>query len=113
MQIEKFESWGLVEVMGHKQFAGYVSEVVVAGQGFVRVQVPKVGDQQPFEKLIGTSSIYAITPLGEQAARAMAAGLREEPIQAWELPTVRQVAGPTDDPDDLDGHGIETCEDES
>jgi len=37
-----FESWAIVEVMGHRQFAGYVSEQAIGGASFVRVDVPEV-----------------------------------------------------------------------
>ena len=31
-QPEKFESWAIVEIMGHKKLAGYVGEQTIAGR---------------------------------------------------------------------------------
>jgi len=64
-----FECWAIVEVMGHRQFAGFVSEQAIGGSSFVRVDVPAVdadGEQLPaFTKLLGAGSIYAISPCTE------------------------------------------------
>lgn len=85
--------WAVVEVMGHKRFAGWVTEQVIAGTGFVRVDVPGVGEGEQaiaaFSKFFGTKSIYAITPTDEETARRMAGAIRETPIDRWVL----QVGG--------------------
>lgn len=87
---EGFDGWALVEIMGHKRFAGRVSEQVIAGHGFVRVDVPEVerdGEKvEAFTKMFGPSSIYGITPVSETVARALAASLHERPVQTWDLP---------------------------
>ena len=81
------DAWALVEIMGHKRFAGRITEQVVAGQGFIRVDVPEVeadGEKvEAFTKIVGPSSIYSITPVSETVARAMAAMMRERPVQTW------------------------------
>jgi hypothetical protein len=80
-QESKFDQWGVVEVMGHKKFAGHITEQVIAGSALVRIDVPetKVVDYNHVErtfasytKLIGVGSVYAITPTTEEIARAMA-----------------------------------------
>ena len=85
-----FDSWAIVEVMGHKKFAGRVQEHVVAGHGFIRVDVPECeADGQKvegFTKFIGPSSVYAMTPVSEAVARAVALQLRERPVHPWEMP---------------------------
>lgn len=87
---DAFESWAIVEIMGHKQLAGRVSEQVVAGQTFVRIDVPAVGGLSPFTKLVGPASIYAITPVAEDVAKLYADRLRERPVSAWDFaPSVR------------------------
>lgn len=82
----KFEEWAIVDVMGHQRFIGRVSEQVVAGQGFVRIDVPETPRQKPWTKLVGTASIYAITPITEEIARAMAAEAQVRPINVFDLP---------------------------
>lgn len=83
---DKFEGWAVVEVMGHKKFAGFVSEQVIAGAALIRVDVPETQQRKyisgyggytaevkpGYTKLLGVSSIYCITPCNEATARACA-----------------------------------------
>lgn len=78
--------WAIVEIMGHKRYAGYVSEQVMGGASFVRVDVPAHDDCQAFSKMFGASSIYCITPVSEDAARIAAGQLREQPLSEWDIP---------------------------
>lgn len=79
--------WAIVEVMGHKKYAGYVSEQVLGGASFVRVDVPETRGQGEFSKLFSAGSIYCITPVKEDIARGMAGTFRERPVQAYDLPS--------------------------
>ena len=81
-----FQQWAVVDVMGHQRYIGHVTEQVIAGKGFVRVDIPSVGDQPAFTKLIGTGSIYSISPVSEQVARAMCEQRRQTPIESYDLP---------------------------
>ena len=81
----KFEEWAIVDVMGHQRYVGKVTEQVIAGCGFVRVDIPETETTQAWTKLVGTGSIYAITPVSEDIARSMAANSQREPVQAYEL----------------------------
>ena len=84
---QKTGFWAIVEIMGHKRYAGHVSEQVVGGASFVRVDVPRIsGDYVEFTKLFGSQSIYCITPVSKDAARAAATQLREQPMSEWDLP---------------------------
>lgn len=80
---EKFESWAIVEVMGHQRLAGKVSEQAVGGTAFVRVDVPAVAGCQAFTKLLGSGAIYAITITDEETARAAAGQIRQKPMDEW------------------------------
>ena len=82
---DAFDQWAIVDVMGHQRYVGRVSEQVIAGTGFVRVDVPKTDKTEPWTKLIGTSSIYAITPVSEEIAKAMANHRQTEPVTPYEL----------------------------
>ena len=85
MQAEKFDHWAIVEVFGHNTFAGRVTEQTVGSASFVRVDVPGVGELSGFTKLLGASAIYGITIVSEDAARAKAAMLKQQPISTWDL----------------------------
>jgi hypothetical protein len=63
----------------------------------------------PFTKLIGTASIYAITPVSEEVARSLARQYRETPVEIYRpdvqrmLPTsVGTDERPEDDDPDYD-----------
>lgn len=89
--VEKFEQWCVVEIMGHKRFAGHVTEQAVGGTSFVRIEIPEVttdgGQKLPaFTKLFGAASIYCISPCTEETARAFAKTIRAEGFALYEAP---------------------------
>lgn len=71
----KFEGWCIVELFGHHQIAGYVSEQTIGGCGFVRVDVPATSGVEAYTKLYGEKAIYAIHPCTEAIAKQAAAQL--------------------------------------
>lgn len=81
-----FRQWALVEIFGHQKIAGLVSEQVIAGQGFVRIDVPDAGEQPGYTKFYGPSAIYSITPCEEVIARAFCMKNITVPVQSYELP---------------------------
>jgi hypothetical protein len=109
-QAGKFETWAIVEVMGHKKLAGWVTEQTIAGAALVRVDVPDTpADErygvshaatEKYTKLIGVGSIYMLTPCSEEIARRAAREIERhnDPIPVT-LPAVRQLvaAGPVED----------------
>ena len=115
MSEQKFETWGIVEVMGHSRFAGFITQAEFPA-GFLRVTVPPVGDKQGFDKILAPGAIYAITPTDEETARTAAAVNCSEPLNAWELKreyqrtlpdasepqVVVDTFEPRPDPDDFD-----------
>lgn len=82
-----FEEWALLEIMGHQRYAGRVSEQTVGGASFVRIDVPECDGEAAFTKLFGAGSIYCITPVSEQIARAIAKQSRKRPIDVYDLPS--------------------------
>lgn len=83
---DKFDQWAILEVMGHQKFAGRVTEQAIGGASFVRSDIPETEGRPAFTKLFGGGSIYCLTPVTEEVARALAAKLRNEPVQPWDLP---------------------------
>lgn len=107
MSEAKFEQWAIVDVMGHQRFVGHVTEQVIAGTGFVRVDVPETDKTPAWTKLVGTASIYSITPVSEAIARKLATLSQQRPVQAYELraederrPRIGAAAATDDDEDD-------------
>lgn len=87
-----FCGWAIIEIMGHQKFAGYVHTQPVAGASMVRVDVPELPAETDseghaaFTKLFGSSSIYCLTPVSEEVARAIARTLRKAPVDAFDFP---------------------------
>lgn len=96
---ETFEHFAIVELFGHQVIAGKVSEQVIGGQGFVRVDVPAVDGRDAFTKFYGAGAIYAITPCDEETALMAVAGLRKKPVDVWRLnlPQLNTGMGMDDD----------------
>lgn len=87
-----FEGWAIIEQLGHKRIAGYVTDVVLAGAGFLRVDIPGGDGKMVATQFISPQTVYAITPTTEEVARRTAALDQPRPVTAWEL---RQAALPS------------------
>jgi hypothetical protein len=95
---EVFESWAIVELFGHQQTAGKVTEQTIGGQGFVRVDVPTVGTNQGFTRFFGPGAIYSIIPTEEKVVNAFLLRNFSSPINPWLL----SLPSPQPDDDDED-----------
>jgi hypothetical protein len=94
-----FDHWAILEIMGHQRYAGRVTEQVIAGAAFVRVDVPAGQGVEAFTKLFGPGSIYAITPTTELLARGVAAELGQRPVEIYDLPEeMRRKLAPSRQP---------------
>lgn len=60
---EPTDEFAIVDVMGHQRFIGRLSEQVVAGTAFVRIDKLNADFSIKETRLIGASSIYMIRPL--------------------------------------------------
>ena len=90
---EKFDQWAIVEIFGHQRIAGRVCEELLAGKAFLRVDVPAVGEGQPFTRYYGAAAVYSLTPTTEEIARLAATQLQVDPIQIYiPIPSTRQLA---------------------
>jgi hypothetical protein len=91
---EKFEAWGIVELMGHQRIAGRISEQVIGGGNLLRVDVPD-GEDQFRTVFYGSSAIYALHVTDEAAARAACKGMGTRPAYAWELERLQKLPAAT------------------
>lgn len=91
--------WAILELMGHRRLAGWVSEQTVAGTAMLRLDVPEVDGQPAVTQLYSGHAVYAITPTTEALARQVARAGRPAPVSRYELPPPAP-AGPIDDVDD-------------
>ena len=79
----KFQSWALVELFGHNQLSGLVTEQVIAGQSFVRIDVPKTSKTPAFTKYHLPTAVYGLTPVEEDYATRMAERINAQPINDY------------------------------
>ncbi|MCW4114776.1 hypothetical protein NPA31_007340 [Aurantimonas sp. MSK8Z-1] len=82
MADEPFESWAVLELMGHRRRAGFVKAVEIAGGKLLRIDIPLEGVDAVTE-FYGTSAVYALRPCSEQVARdaADAYGMDPRPVR--------------------------------
>ena len=79
----KFEHWGIVELMGHQRTAGRLTEEMIGGANMLRVDVP---DGNEFRTAYyGASAIYAVHITDEAIARAAADKMGSRPPFAYEI----------------------------
>lgn len=74
--------WAVLELMGHRRLAGWLSEQQLAGATFLRLDIP--GNPQATQ-LYAPGAVYCITPTTEDTARLIASRSRPSPVQPWEL----------------------------
>lgn len=94
---ETFDQWAIVEMLGHRRVAGRVREVQLAGAGFLRLDIPATEGHGEQTQYIAPGSVYALHPVAEDVARAVAGRFRPEPVHRWELPAA---------PERTEDHGI-------
>ena len=96
------EGWTILELMGHRRLAGYVNEVEIAGQGFLRLEIPAAeidGDELPaVTQFYSPSAVYALTPTTEELARQVRS--RPQPVHAFEIPRPLALNPASSDHDD-------------
>lgn len=94
---EAYEGWATLELMGHRQRIGRVSEVEMFGGKLLRIDIPTEGGD--ITEFYGSSSVYSLRPLAEDVARQQAKRYGDpRPIRPVEF---RLPAPATDDDDGI------------
>lgn len=83
MEKSGFDSWAVIELMGHQRIAGRVTEAEIGGGKLLRVDIPATARKQAITKYFGTVAVYAITPCDEETARMAAAECDPVPVNEW------------------------------
>jgi hypothetical protein len=112
-QTEKFDEWAIVEVMGRQSYAGRVTEQAFGGASLIRVDVPSVDGSPAFTKLVGLSSIYAITPTTEEVVKRYIKYHRPVPMTVY-IPPAMQLnpSSPTGEPCKHNLYNCDVCHQE-
>ena len=84
---EGFQQWVVLEIMGHKRLAGFLTEQEIGGGSFLRLDIPSSDGKAKWKatQYYNPQSIYCITPTDETTARACAANWTQAPVTQWEL----------------------------
>lgn len=88
MSEEKFSQYCIVELFGRQVIAGLVTEQVIGGSTFVRVDVPSVDGLPAFSRFYGNGAIYCMTPVSREAAIEAIRYSRPDPINVY-IPVLR------------------------
>ena len=84
---DTFEGWAIVELMGHRRLAGFVTEEEHFGTAMLRLDVHGLNDTAApgVTQLYGGSSVYCVTPTTEEIARQLGDRLKPAPVSRYEL----------------------------
>jgi hypothetical protein len=83
--VQVFEEYCILELMGHGRAAGLVKEVNIAGQGFLRIDVPDADGNTQVTQFLNPTSIYRMTPVEKAIAVEIVSRLHNPPVQRYEL----------------------------
>lgn len=99
-----YEGWAIVELMGHRQTAGLVREVQMAGTTLLRVDTPGPAEGEILAtQLYGGAAIYCLTPCEEAVARRLLERQPHNlpPAVRLVLPSPPALPEPDDDDDGI------------
>jgi hypothetical protein len=83
-QIEQQKGqWAIVEIMGRKVVAGYITQAVQFGLPMLRIDVPETSIFPEFTQEYGAQAIYAITYVSEQVARMTSEANKVNPVAVY------------------------------
>lgn len=112
---EAYTGWAVVELMGHRRIAGHVSEAAQYGTAMIRIDVPGP-DDTTITQFYGGNSIYCLSPVTEDVARAVARRNQPAPVSPYEIlpPRLPEPSTVAIDPDldDRDDDGDYQDDDE-
>lgn len=75
--------WAIVEIMGRKVVAGYITQAVQFGLPMLRIYVPATIIWPEFTQDYGAQAIYAITYVSEEVARMTAEANKVNPVAVY------------------------------
>lgn len=85
MSENELKTWAIVEVMGHQEYAGFITAESIAGAPMLRIDVPAVSGMMAFTKYVSPGALYGISPCAEETARARAEALQKQPFASWDV----------------------------
>ena len=83
MDTIKEGQWAIVEIMGRKVVAGYITQAVQFGLPMLRIDVPATSIWPAFTQDYGAQAIYAITYVSEEVAKLTAEANKVNPVSVY------------------------------
>lgn len=83
MDTLKEGQWAIVEIMGRKVVAGYITQAVQFGLPMLRIDVPATSIWPTFTQDYGAQAIYAITYVSEEVAKLTAEANKVNPVTVY------------------------------
>jgi hypothetical protein len=86
--------WAILELMGRKVVAGYLTQDDWQGHAMVRIDVPATSGFQAFTQVYGPQAVYCITYVSEEVAKLTAEHNRVNPVSVYvpDLQDMQRVA---------------------
>ena len=76
-------TWAIVEIMGRKVLAGYVTEETHFGSAQMRIDVPETSTLPAFTDFYAAQAIYGWKPVSEEVARKTAEAIKASPVSIY------------------------------
>ena len=80
----------LVELFGHNQIAGMVSEHTIGGSTFIRVDVPETDAQPAFTRMFHPNAVYCLNPVTEEVMASLVDRCRRIPVTPFDIKVAAQ-----------------------
>jgi len=98
------EVFAMVELMGHQKMVGKVTEVNIAGKGFIRIGVLDPTGKVAFTRDVNPDSVYAINPIDKNACILYAQKHAQQPVVPYSISpeVVRELANPAHSSEELE-----------
>jgi hypothetical protein len=97
VETNAFEEWAILELMGHRRLAGKVTDAVIGGGAFIRIDIP-TKDGRKITQFYSPGSVYCISPTTQEIATQVAINSQPEPVSRWELrPMLAEGISSSDD----------------
>ena len=85
MENNNFESWAILELMGHRKLAGMVKTESLGGMPFIRIDVYSSDEKIELTQFYNPSSIYCITPTTKDLSLKFTKNNYQQPFHTFEI----------------------------
>lgn len=92
-----FTGWAILELMGHRRLAGFVTPTILGSTVLLQVNIPGSNKDDFTSQFYNPSALYCLTPTTEDVCIAFSQSNQPAPVKRWELPTSTQQHSNSDE----------------